>query len=765
MRIRWSRLAVVAVAAVAFIAIAATIVPKEVELPGTQPREVTLESPDKCDNCHGNYNTTVEPAHNWRGSMMANATRDPLFWATLAVAEQDFDGVGDLCIRCHSTSGWLAGRSSPTDGSALTASDADGVECDYCHKLTNPDKSEHQGVQNAPYIANNGATPPVGYYGSGMGVLWGGSEKLGPYSDAQARHQEAQSKFHRKSELCGTCHDVSNSVVGDLAHNNGAQVPLPPGAFSGQLGSDLTTKAAFKNFPFAYGIVERTFSEHKASALSDMLVSGYASLPEEMKTGAIKVAYESSIVAGTGGNYADNTPRHFSCQTCHMRPVTGQGCNKNPPVRKDLPLHDMTGGNYWVPDAIKYLNAQGKLLAGGGMTVTQLAALDDGKTRAMKQLSEAAAVSVSGNNVRIVNLTGHKLITGYPEGRRMWLNVKWYDSANTLLREDGKYGAITTTINGTQVAVDTLTDLNDPNTKIYEAHYGMTQEWAKQLVDIGHPGGLPLSYDRTTGAITYTLAELAAAPAGTVHETFHFALNNTVIKDNRIPPYGMKYDTARTRNALPVPAAQYGSPTTGGTYNNYDVLTLNPPANAAYAEVKLMYQPTSWEYIQFLHLANDGSKTFLANEGANLLEAWRNTGMAAPYVMATAFWGTPPAPPTLDLVCSQLGTYALLKDGSVGTATSTFTVGSSVGIRAVMLDNAAKPVSGVQAFIDVADSGGKVVSTLQGFTDANGVTVVKWSTNRKTVKGTYTATVKDALKSGYTFKPAAGTTTVTFTIQ
>ena len=83
---------------------AALIVPNEIQQPGTQPREVgNLETPDKCDNCHGGYDPAVEPAHNWRGSMMANAGRDPIFWATLAVAEQDFDGAGDLCIRCHST--------------------------------------------------------------------------------------------------------------------------------------------------------------------------------------------------------------------------------------------------------------------------------------------------------------------------------------------------------------------------------------------------------------------------------------------------------------------------------------------------------------------------------------------------------------------------------------------------------------------------------------------------------------------------------------
>jgi hypothetical protein len=145
---------------------------------------------------------------------------------------------------------------------------------------------------------------------------------------------------------------------------------------------------------------------------------------------------------------------------------------------------------------------------------------------------------------------------------------------------------------------------------------------------------------------------VAAQAAGTAHESFHFVLNNTVVKDNRIPPYGMSYDVARVRNALPVPADQYGNPGPGGAYNYFDVVALNPPSGAQYATIELLYQPTSWEYIQFLYLANNGQNSFLADEGSNMLEAWLNTGMAEPYVMASATWGTPPGaceatPPTL----------------------------------------------------------------------------------------------------------------------
>lgn len=394
----------------------ALVVPNEIQQPGTQQGEAgALESPGKCDNCHGGYNPSVEPSFNWRGSMMANSTRDPIFWATLAVAEQDFKGSGDLCIRCHSTSGWYGNRSTPTDGSGLFASDADGVECDACHKMTNPNNKEHLGLMFPPFVAN---LDGVGFYGSGMLSLSGGAAKLGLYSDAVARHQFAQSKFHRDVDFCGSCHDVSNPAVGTLAHNFGKQPTGDPVTVAGTLPGQT---AAFRNFPFRYGVVERTFSEHKAGKLSGTLVSNYASLPADLKAGAIKAAFDSAK-----GNYVDGTPRYFSCQTCHLRAVSGKGAAMtNAPVRADLPLHDMTGGNFWMPDTILYQNARNELRLGGGLTSTQIAAIQAGKLRAQQQLQLAAALSVSGNTLKVVNLTGHKLISGYPEGRRMWLNVKW----------------------------------------------------------------------------------------------------------------------------------------------------------------------------------------------------------------------------------------------------------------------------------------------------------------------------------------------------
>lgn len=762
------------------VACAALVVPNEIQQPGTQPREVSnLETPDKCDNCHGLYDPAVEPAHNWRGSMMANAGRDPIFWATLAVAEQDFDGAGDLCIRCHSTAGWMAGRSVPTDGSALAAGDADGVECDLCHKMTNTDNSEHLGVMNSPFWANNNSDPgwmpgdPItGYYGSGMSSLWAGGAKLGPYIDAAARHQFLQSKFHRSVDFCGTCHDVSNPAVGDLAANNGKQDTADAVFANGILGGPITSKAAFNNLPFKYGVVERTFSEYKSGLLSKTLVSSYANLPADLKTGAVKAAYDSAIVAGTGGNYADGTLRYFSCQSCHMRPVTGQGCNKNPPIRKDLPLHDQTGGNYWMPDAIQYLDSLGKLRLGGGLTTIQVAAMNDGKTRAMKQLSQAANLSVNGNILKVVNTAGHKLISGYPEGRRMWLNIKWYDLNNVLLREDGKYGSlvdaggnpvmVTNPATGTQVQVESILDLGGANTKIYEAHYAMTQEWVNQLLSLGKPGNLALSYDRFTGNVDCTLSQLASGTCSMTHptyqETFHFVLNNKVAKDNRIPTYGMSYEEARKRNALPEPATQYGNPGPGGVYNYWDDVTLAPPTGAAYATIDLLYQPTSWEYIQFLYLANNRLNAFLVNEGAYMLEAWLAKGMAKPYIMASTTWGTAPQP-IMNVSVDSLTTWSVNRQGNLVAMTSLFAKGDTVGIKAHTVDQNGANLSGSQVIMELRDARNTLLTTLQGFSGADGNAIMTWKSPKNTVLDV-TATITNVMNDGYLYVPIV--TNVTF---
>jgi hypothetical protein len=396
-------------------------------------------------------------------------------------------------------------------------------------------------------------------------------------------------------------------------------------------------------------VVERTYSEYKAGLLSQTLVSNYSNLPADLRDGAIQAARNAALLAGTGGNYDDGTPRYFSCQTCHMPATSALGCNKpGVPVRADQPRHDLTGGNYWMPQAMQYMNTAGTLLQGGALSSAEIAGMNAGIDRARANLENAAALTVQGNALRVVNLTGHKLISGYPEGRRMWLNIVWKDAGNNILREDGAYGplALTFDVNGdgqvnTGDTVQTLLDLDDPNTKIYEAHGAVTKEWAQKLIAVSADyAGVPVAYDRVSGAVTHTLADVAALNPGASLETFHFVLNNKVVKTmHPALRHGLRRVTETLHPALP--ATQYGNPGAGGAFNYWDEVALNPPAGAASADIRLMYQPTSWEYILFLARANNGSVAFLANEGANILDAWLHTGMAAPHLMASVTW-TPP---------------------------------------------------------------------------------------------------------------------------
>ena len=112
---------------------------------GSQPdwdSGTPIESSARCRTCHDKENTLEEtlymPFDGWVGSMMANAQRDPLFHAALAVANQDVPGIGQWCLRCHSPQAYVRGHVLPPDGGGLDALDLEGVTCDICHRSVVP---------------------------------------------------------------------------------------------------------------------------------------------------------------------------------------------------------------------------------------------------------------------------------------------------------------------------------------------------------------------------------------------------------------------------------------------------------------------------------------------------------------------------------------------------------------------------------------------------------------------------------------------------
>lgn len=523
---------------------------RDFKQPGTQPLGGgQYVDHTACTTCHGGYNISVEPGYNWQGSMMAQAGRDPLFFACLAVANQDAPSSGDLCLRCHNSFGWLGGKSTPTTGAQMTtAVDRDGVSCDFCHRVVDPIyKAGESPVEDQPILtALQPSHVPTGY-ANGQFVVDPMSQKRGPFADAAAPHTFLVSSVHLKSDFCGTCHDVSNPVFSRVSGSDYA-----PGALD-QAPGPVTSDAFMP--------LERTYSEWKNSAF----VSGV-------------------VAPDFAGNKAGGIVS--TCQDCHMRAVTGTGCNDPlAPLRADLPLHDMTGGNAWLPSIIAGLNP----------TEVSAASATAAVSRSIAMLQKAAAMDLAWTTagdsfqavVTVTNRTGHKLPTGYPEGRRMWLHVVARDAGGAIVYQSGAYDP----------ATGVLT--HDPEAAIYEAELG----------------------------ISPALAAALGAPAG---PSFHFALNDTLYKDNRIPPQGFTNAAFAAFGGAPVDPDRPAVVPRYADGQHSDARTFGLPSTAKSVYVELLYQTTSKEYVEFLR---DQNTTDTA--GQTMYGVWTGNGRSWPVVMQT----------------------------------------------------------------------------------------------------------------------------------
>lgn len=508
--------------------------------PGSQPNGAVTYDPfrasSNCRNCHAmDPKSKAElPVYGaWQGSMMGQAARDPLFYACLTIANQDAAFAGDLCIRCHTPAGWLAGRSEPTDGSALIAADRDGVSCSVCHRMVDPVfKAGVSPPIDAQILANINPKPVRA--GSGNFIMDPNDVRRGPYADPMnPQHPWLASAFHRSAELCATCHDVSNPAY--RRQDDGTYT-------LDLLNARHPTADKYDMFP-----LERTFSEW---------------LHSDFARGGVDM----------GGRFGGTRRVVSTCQHCHMPTVTARGCYLAK-ERSDLAAHEFVGGNAWVQDMI--LN----LYPHDGLNADYLNA---GKERAVSMLQRAARLELlrQGNylSVRIINETGHKLPTGYPEGRRMWINVQFFDESMQRIGEFGAYDPASA-------------ELSTSDTKVYQVKLGMDA----------------------------AVAEMAGLVEG---ESSHFALNNVVLKDNRIPPRGFANDAYERVQAAPTGAAY-----ADGKF--WDDTAFRLRADVRSASVSVYYQTASKEFITFLR---DENRT--DDRGQVLYDQWEMTGKSLPVPMA-----------------------------------------------------------------------------------------------------------------------------------
>lgn len=717
-----------------------------VRMPGTQPGQVTLQSSTVCYDCHGSGDPngpwnprptslrgrTDYEEYNifkaWQGSMMGNSARDPLMFACFTVAAQDsIWAIGtpnavDICLRCHFPKGWLEGRSSTLNASAMTAEDYDGIQCTFCHRLADPFfKTTYAGIRETndwtgywdeqnkasnpaqhssaralqAYLADQAISPTIRLFsgspfyvnnnpfsllyteaGGGQYFVGPTQHRRGPYADTFANHSTLYSRYHKGKFICDTCHDVSNPVMANLPQAN-----TKPG--------DKVVLNTEKLPSYAWSHVERTYSEFRLSAYN--AVGGAAG------KGNFKPYQGPRNVAAPVGYWETDQPGNkiSKCQDCHMCSRWSIGSNvQGSPIRPYdinnqqqtsdehpntwMPCHAMTGGNVWMtsilasiaPDApVNMQDAMNIALLTGAAQVGKLTmdvmqgtwtnlrpqaepqriydSLDLAATRIRGVLGNASNITDLTYNkangslrFRVQNNTGHKLISGFPEGRRMFVNIKVFNGAN-LLQEINPYAYDVGTLKGLPLS-------ESPNSPAL----GPKEKHLDELV-----------YEVKLGS-SLTKEQ----------KTFHFALATHRYKDNRIPPQGFNITGAAARLCEPVWQGQ-SAPNyfTAAEYKGgYDEVALLVPAGATRIEVNLFYQTTSREYIEFLRDEINGptrlgpggkitlpGSAYVANDPSSQhysffdkLRAWGDTIFAlwqnnknvdggAPFRMTQGVWTTP----------------------------------------------------------------------------------------------------------------------------
>ena len=329
----------------------------------------------------------------WQGSMMANAARDPFWWAMVAAETATFPGLKDEiegeCMPCHTPMAVVDGQFHDAEGPTLDwlfAGDdrasfgLDGVACAACHQIQ-PDKLGTEESFSGHYVIKQANT------------------MFGPHADPFQQPMMMHTSFLPQkgdqildSGHCGSCHTLRTAALD------------PDGT------------------PNGHSLVEQ--SPYLEWRLSDYTTEG--------KPG----------------------PDAASCQDCHVPTSSVDGIPLStkiarrangsdfPQIQERSPFgrHVMVGGNSIMPLVIRD-NADELHPRASSEALTNTAAA------ARTQLENVTAtLSLEGARegdellvtVDLVSHVGHKLPSAFPS-RRTWIALSVKDKDGVLIFRSGGY--------------------------------------------------------------------------------------------------------------------------------------------------------------------------------------------------------------------------------------------------------------------------------------------------------------------------------------
>jgi hypothetical protein len=318
-------------------------------------------------------------------------------------------------------------------------------------------------------------------------------------------HSTFKNDFIRSPQFCGSCHDLT--IPFDVA---GLPVGMPE---------------------------QRTYTEWK---------------------------YSSFGLDATGNPKPDNR----RCQDCHMPrmmheydDVNRVSLNCDPsiagwfPYAKERPggtvIHKFSGSNFGLAEMMKILYPEVDLEVIGeptlndprlfpGMMSDRQTFWDRNKQNSLINLKDAAIIQVisgptlvSGTiyqvKVRVTNNTGHKIPSGYPDGRRFWIALDVRDAANRRVYQSGYYAPASVYTNGgfDYATSDSARLYND--VRRTGLNRALTPKIGSRTAPVSLGGyNEVMIYEKRTGnndgAGNFTISPSL--------------LNGQIVFDNRIPPLG-----------------------------------------------------------------------------------------------------------------------------------------------------------------------------------------------------------------------------------
>ena len=361
---------------------------------GGATRGPHFQTAENCLACHNGLTAPsgedVSIGSAWRGSIMANSSRDPYWQASVRRETLDHpahaEAIEDECSICHMPMARTLARYRGENGRvfahlpiAQAGSDenrlaADGVSCALCHQI------DHEGLGTKESFTGGFVVKPAPADGAPI---------FGPFEVDRGRARlmhsatgvtPTQANHIQESALCATCHTLYTDALG------------PRGEIIGSMPEQV---------PYL-----------------EWLHSAYR--------------------------------QERSCQSCHMPEVSSPSpvASVLGEPRPGLSRHTFVGGNAFMLRMLNRYRADlgvealpGELDANARATMLQLQSSTATISAAASRASDGTLVL----DVAVRNLTGHKFPTAYPS-RRSWLHVSVRDGGGRVVFESGAVqpsGAIT----------------------------------------------------------------------------------------------------------------------------------------------------------------------------------------------------------------------------------------------------------------------------------------------------------------------------------